>query len=91
MPSEIPLLLPLSLESRMSESAVSRVVATPSITMLSAIIAVGYAVNFEHAVQLLKRASSILEQFTVMDYVMDDERVEACGSVRSDQYFEEQL
>ena len=58
---------------------------------LPAIIAVGYKVNSERAVQFRKWATSIIEEFTIKAYVMDDERLKAGGSVLADQYFEEQL
>ena len=58
---------------------------------LPAIIAVGYKVNSERAVQFRKWATGIIEQFTIKAYVMDDERIKAGGSVLSEQYFEEQL
>jgi hypothetical protein len=58
---------------------------------LPAIIAVGYKVNSERAVQFRKWATGIIEQFTIKAYVMDDDRIRAGGSVLTDQYFEEQL
>jgi len=58
---------------------------------LPAIIAVGYKVNSERAVQFRKWATGIIEQFTIKAYVMDDERIRAGGSVLTDRYFEEQL
>lgn len=58
---------------------------------LSAIIAVGYKVNSERAVQFRKWATGIIEQFTIKAYVMDDERIKAGGSILTEQYFEEQL
>lgn len=58
---------------------------------LPAIIAVGYKVNSERAVQFRKWATGIIEQFTIKAYVMDDERIKAGGSVITEQYFEEQL
>lgn len=58
---------------------------------LPAIIAVGYRVNSERAVQFRKWATGIVEQFTIKAYVMDDERLKAGGSVLTDRYFEEQL
>ncbi|WP_374413910.1 virulence RhuM family protein [Hydrogenophaga sp.] len=58
---------------------------------LPAIIAVGYKVNSERAVQFRKWATGIVEQFTIKAYVMDDERIKAGGSVLTDRYFEEQL
>lgn len=58
---------------------------------LPAIIAVGYKVNSERAVQFRKWVTGIIEQFTIKAYVMDYERIKAGGSVLTDQYFEEQL
>ena len=58
---------------------------------LSAIIAVGYKVNSERAVQFRKWATGVIEQFTIRAYVMDDERIKAGGSILTEQYFEEQL
>ncbi len=40
---------------------------------LAAIIAVGYKVNSERAVQFRKWATGIIEAFTIKAYVMDDE------------------
>jgi hypothetical protein len=58
---------------------------------LSAIIAVGYKVNSERAVQFRKWATTIVQEFTIKSYVMDDERIKQGGSILSTQYFEEQL
>lgn len=58
---------------------------------LAAIIAVGYKVNSERAVQFRKWATTIVEQFTIKAYVMDDERIKSGGSILTEQYFEEQL
>ena len=58
---------------------------------LAAIIAVGYKVNSERAVQFRKWATRVIEEFTIKAYVMDDERIKAGGSVLTEQYFEEQL
>ncbi len=58
---------------------------------LAAIIAVGYKVNSERAVQFRKWAIRVIEEFTIKAYVMDDERIKAGGSVLTEQYFEEQL
>ncbi len=58
---------------------------------LAAIIAVGYKVNSERAVQFRKWATTIIEEFTLKGYTMDDERLKNGGSILSDQYFEEQL
>jgi hypothetical protein len=58
---------------------------------LAAIIAVGYKVNSERAVQFRKWATTIIEEFTIKGYTMDDERLKSGGSILNDQYFEEQL
>ena len=57
---------------------------------LRAIIAVGYKVNSERAVQFRKWATNIIEEFTIKAYVMDDERLKS-GSILTNKYFEEQL
>jgi len=58
---------------------------------LPAIIAIGYKVNSERAVQFRKWATTIIEEYTIKAYVMDDERIKSGGSILTDQYFEEQL
>ncbi|MBF0340272.1 MAG: virulence RhuM family protein [Magnetococcales bacterium] len=58
---------------------------------LAAIIAVGYKVNSERAVQFRKWATGIIESFTIKGFAMDDERLKNDGSVLTRQYFEEQL
>ncbi len=58
---------------------------------LAAIIAVGYKVNSERAVQFRKWATTVIEEFTIKGYTMDDERLKSGGSILSDKYFEEQL
>lgn len=58
---------------------------------LSAIIAVGYKVHSERAVQFRKWATGIVEEFTVKGFAMDDERLKRGGSVLAERYFEEQL
>lgn len=58
---------------------------------LAAIIAVGYKVNSERAVQFRKWATRIIEEYTIKAYVMDDERIKCGGSILTEQYFEEQL
>ena len=58
---------------------------------LAAIIAVGYKVNSERAVQFRKWATGVIEEFTLKGYTMDDERLKSGGSILADQYFEEQL
>jgi len=58
---------------------------------LAAIIAVGYKVNSERAVQFRKWATTIIEEFTIKGYTMDDERLKSGGSILTEKYFEEQL
>lgn len=58
---------------------------------LSAVIAVGYKVNSERAVQFRKWATTIIKEYTIKAYVMDDERIKSGGSILTEQYFEEQL
>ena len=58
---------------------------------LSAIIAVGYKVNSERAVQFRKWATGIIKEYTIKAYVMDDERLKNDGTILGKQYFEEQL
>ena len=58
---------------------------------LAAIIAVGYKVNSERAVQFRKWATGVIQEFTIKGYTMDDERLKNDGSILGKQYFEEQL
>ena len=58
---------------------------------LSAIIAVGYKVNSERAVQFRKWATNIIQEFTIKGYTMDDERLKNDGTILGKKYFEEQL
>lgn len=48
---------------------------------LTAIIAIGYKVNSERAVQFRKWATGIIESFTIKGFAMDDERLKNDGSV----------
>lgn len=58
---------------------------------LSGIIAVGYKVNSERAVQFRKWATSIIQEFTIKGFTMDDERLKNDGTMLGKKYFEEQL
>lgn len=58
---------------------------------LSAVIAVGYKVNSERAIQFRKWATGIIESFTIKGFAMDDERLKNDGSILGKKYFEEQL
>ncbi len=57
---------------------------------LEMIIAVGFKVNSERAVQFRKWVNQIAKDFTIKGWVMDDERMKK-GSYLTDKYFEEQL
>ena len=58
---------------------------------LQAIIAVGFKVNNERAVQFRKWANSIVKDYTIQGWVMDDERLKNGGSILTEEYFEKQL
>ena len=58
---------------------------------LQMIIAVGFKVNNERAVQFRKWANQIVKEYTVKGFAMDDERLKSGGTILSEQYFEEQL
>lgn len=58
---------------------------------LQMIIAVGFKVNNEHAVQFRKWANMIVKDYTIKGFAMDDERLKNDGSILTKKYFEEQL
>ena len=58
---------------------------------LNAIIAVGYKVNSERAVQFRKWATSVIQTYTIKGFAMDDERLKNDGTILGKRYFEEQL
>ncbi|HWQ73914.1 MAG TPA: virulence RhuM family protein [Syntrophomonas sp.] len=58
---------------------------------LQMIIAVGFKVNNERAVQFRKWANQIVKDYTIKGFAMDDERLKNGGSILIEQYFEEQL
>jgi len=58
---------------------------------LQMIIAVGFKVNNERAVQFRKWANEIVKSFTIQGWVIDDERLKYGGSVLTKEYFEKQL
>lgn len=58
---------------------------------LQMIIAVGFKVNNERAVQFRKWANQIVKEYTIKGFAMDDERLKKGGSILTEQYFEEQL
>jgi len=67
---------------------VSREVAHYNLQM---IIAIGFKVDNERAVQFRKWANQIVKDFTIKGWVMDDDRLKNDGSVLTEKYFEEQL
>lgn len=58
---------------------------------LQMIIAVGFKVNNEKAVQFRKWANSIVKDYTIQGWVMDEERLKRGGSILTKEYFEKQL
>ncbi|WP_312650273.1 virulence RhuM family protein [Aminipila sp.] len=58
---------------------------------LQMIIAVGFKVNNERAIQFRKWSNQIVKDYTIKGFVMDDERLKNGGSILTEQYFEEQL
>ena len=57
---------------------------------LQVIIAVGFKVNSERAVQFRKWVNGIAKEYTIKGWVMDDERIKR-GTYLTDKYFDEQL
>ena len=57
---------------------------------LQMIIAVGFKVNSERAVQFRKWVNHIAKEYTIKGWVMDDERLKR-GTYLTDKYYEEQL
>ena len=55
------------------------------------IIAVGFKVNNERAVQFRKWANSIVKDYTIKGWVMDVERLKNGGSVLTIEYFDRSL
>lgn len=58
---------------------------------LQVIISVGFKVNNERAVQFRKWANSVVKDYTIQGWVMDDERLKRGGTVLTEDYFEKQL
>ena len=58
---------------------------------LQMIIAVGFKVNNERAVQFRKWANAIVKDYTIQGWVMDDERLKNSGTLLTKEYFEKQL
>ncbi len=57
---------------------------------LQAIIAVGFKIENERAVQFRKWAGLIVKEFTIKGWVMDEDRLKR-GTFLTDEYFEQQL
>ena len=57
---------------------------------LQMIMAVGFKVNNERAVQFRKWANGIVKDYTIKGWVTDDERLKR-GTYLTDKYFDEQL
>ena len=58
---------------------------------LQAIIAVGFKIENERAVQFRKWANRIVKDYTIQGWVMDPERLKSGGSVLTEDFFERQL
>jgi hypothetical protein len=58
---------------------------------LQAIIAIGFKINNEKAVQFRKWANQIVKNYTIQGWVMDVERLKNGGSVLTEKFFEQQL
>ncbi|WP_165046329.1 virulence RhuM family protein [Adlercreutzia sp. ZJ138] len=58
---------------------------------LQAIIAVGFKINNERAVQFRKWANRIVKDFTIQGWVMDEDRLKNSGSVLTQEFFDRQV
>ena len=58
---------------------------------LQMIIAVGFKVNNDRAVQFRKWANTIVKEFTIKGFAMDDERLKNGGTVLTEKYFDQLL
>lgn len=58
---------------------------------LQMIIAVGFKVNNERAVQFRKWANAIVKDYTIQGWAMDDERLKNGGSILTKEYFDHLL
>jgi len=58
---------------------------------LQAIIAVGFKIENEHAVQFRKWANQIVKDYTIQGWTMDVERLKSGGGILTDAFFERQL
>ena len=58
---------------------------------LQMIIAIGFKVDNEKAIQFRKWANQIVKDYTIKGWVMDDKSLKNGGSILTEKYFEEQL
>jgi len=58
---------------------------------LQAIIAVGFKIENERAVQFRKWAGQVVKDYTIQGWVMDAERLKSGGSILTEDFFERQL
>lgn len=58
---------------------------------LQAIIAVGFKINNQRAVQFRKWANKIVKEYTIQGWTMDVERLKNMGTILTKDYFEKQL
>ena len=55
---------------------------------LQMIIAVGFKVNNDRAIQFRKWANQIVKEYTIKGFVLDDERMKNSGTILTKEYFE---
>ena len=55
---------------------------------LQMIIAVGFKVNNERAIQFRKWANNIVKEYTIKGFVLDDERLKNSGTILTKEYFD---
>ena len=58
---------------------------------LQMIIALGFKVDNERAVQFRKWVNGIVKEYTIKGYALDDERLKNSGSILTEKYFDELL
>ena len=58
---------------------------------LQMIIALGFKIDNERAIQFRKWANEIVKEYTIKGFVMDDERLKNGGSILTEKYFDELL
>jgi hypothetical protein len=58
---------------------------------LQMIIAIGFKVNNERAVHFRKWSNTIVKEYTIQGWVMDDERLKSGGSMLTENYFDKLL